>query len=187
MPGYRKIPETLRDQIAHCNTDTFYVSGVRTLSASELDAGALAHLGVLWNGVSLTPSSVIPPAENGRWSRYNVDGRLCIRRDLPKLTKTVGSWETPYFGDWSKGSHTHAWSRDVYRREIWYAQGLPILVDVQASVDGRVTVGLRVDRVFDRKDLNERDLLLSASLLRENINPSCRRDPHRPLGRALAL
>ena len=37
-------------------------------------------------------------------------------------------------------------------------------------MDGQVTIGFRVDRVFDRADLNERDLRLALSLLRENLN-----------------
>jgi hypothetical protein len=170
MPGYRKVPEFVRVQIASCSTDTFYISGVRTFSTSELDAGALAHLGVTWDNGSVIPTSAIPPEENGRWSRYNVDGRLVIRRDLPKVWKTVGFWETPNFGDWSKGSHSGSFDREVFRREIWYAQRLPILIDVLARAGDQVTIGFRVDRVFDRTNLNERDLKLAASLLRENLN-----------------
>lgn len=58
----------------------------------------------------------------------------------------------------------------MYQRETWYAQRLPIVMDVQDPADDQVTIGFRVDRVFGRSDLNERDLRLACSLLRENVN-----------------
>lgn len=170
MPGYAKIPEFIRDQIARCNSDTFYVGRAHSYSTIELAEGVLSNLGIRWNGNSVTyEPSIIPAAENGRWSTYNVDGRLYVRKDLPKVTKVIGGWQSPNFGDWRKGSHTHQISREVYQREVRYAQRLPILIDVQEVAGGQATIGFRVDRVFDRTSLSEQDLRLATSLLRENI------------------
>ncbi len=80
-----------------------------------------------------------------------------MRKDLPKIKKVIGGWQTPNFGDWSMGSHTHYSTRKVYQCETWRAQRFPIVIDVQDPVCGQVTIGFRVDRVFDRADLNERD------------------------------
>lgn len=171
MPGYARVPDFVRDQISRCDSDTFYVGRVRTYSAEELAGRALEHLGITWNGQALSyDASVVPPSATGRWSLYNIDGRAFVRRDLPKVEKTVGGWEVPNFGNWNKGSHTHYATRKVYPREIWYAQRLPILIDAQAPMGDKVAIAFRVDRVFDRRDLNERDLKLACSLLRENIN-----------------
>ncbi|MBO9569883.1 MAG: hypothetical protein J7503_13815 [Cellulomonas iranensis] len=114
--------------------------------------------------------AVVPPAERGRrWSNYNVNGRVVVRRDLPKAPKTVGGWEVPNFGDWKKGSHVHSATIMAYPRETWFAQRLPIVIDVAERVGDVVPVGFRVDRVFDRTDLVERDLHLACSLLRESV------------------
>lgn len=171
MPGYLKVPDFVRDLISRCDSDTFYVGRARIYSTADLAGGALRHLSVAWDGTSVTHDpSIVPPVGNGRWSKYNVDGRPCVRKDLSKVEKTIGGWQTPNFGDWSKGSHTHYSTRKVYPRETWYAQRLPIVIDIQDPVDDQVSIGFRVDRVFDRSDLNERDLRLACSLLRENIN-----------------
>lgn len=91
MPGYAKIPDFIRDQIARCDSDTFYIGRARNFSAADLAAGALANLGVGWDGRSVTyEPSTIPPVGNGRWFRYNVDGRPYVHRDLPKIEKVVG-------------------------------------------------------------------------------------------------
>ncbi|MFK5256147.1 hypothetical protein [Propionibacterium freudenreichii] len=171
MPGYAKIPSFINDLIDRCSTDTFYVSKARTYTLSDLESGALEHLGITSDGESVQHTeAVVPEAINGRWSRYNIDGRLFIRKDLPKVEKVIGGWEVPNFGDWKRGSHVHYSTREVFRKEVWYAKQLPILIDVEDTADGQVTIGFRVDRVFDRTELDERDLHLAASLLRENLN-----------------
>lgn len=173
MAGYRKVPDFVRDLIARCDTDTFYIGRTRSYSLQELAQGKLAHLGITVEGgtVNFEPA-VLPPAGSGRWSRYNIDGYQKVRRDLPKISKTIGGWQSPNFGDWSKGSHTHYRTQEVFQRETWYGQRLPILIDVQASEGDKFIIGFRVGRVFDRSALDavaERDLRLACSLLRENI------------------
>ncbi|MBG6084448.1 hypothetical protein [Zhihengliuella flava] len=171
MPGYAKIPSFINDLVARCSTDTFYVSKARTYSLSDLASGALEHLGITSDGTSVQHTeAVVPEATNGRWSRYNTDGRLVVRKDLPKVEKVIGGWEVPNFGDRKRGSHVHYSTRQVFRREVWYANQLPILIRVGGAANGQVTIGFRVDRVFDRTELDERGLHLAASLLRENLN-----------------
>jgi len=161
----------VRDLITRCESDTFYVAQASSHSTDDLAGGVLAHLGLGWDGTSVTGStSVVPPADNGRWSRYNVEGRECIRKDLPKVEKTLGGWEMANFGDPSKGCHTHHSIRKVYQRETWYGRRLPIVVDVQAPERGQVTIGFRVGQVFDRTQLDERNLEFACSLLRENVD-----------------
>ncbi|ARU45172.1 hypothetical protein [Corynebacterium silvaticum] len=171
MSGYAKIPSFINELVDHCSTDTFYVGKTLTYQLSDLASGALEHLGITSDGESVhLTKAVVPEATNGKWSRYNIDGRLFVRKDLPKVKKLIGGWQVPNFGDWKHGSHTHYSTRKVFQKEIWYAKQLPILIDVQDPEDGKVIIGFRVDHVFDRRELDERDLHLAASLLRENIN-----------------
>jgi len=171
MSGYSKVPGFIKDLINRCSTDTFYVGKVRTYSHSDLASGALEHLGITSDGESVQcVEAVVPDPARGRWSRYNIDGRLSVRKDLPKVEKVIGGWEVPNFGDWKRGRHVHYSTRSVFRKEVWYAKQLPILVDIEDAKDGQVTIGFRVDHVFDRSEIDERDLHLAVSLLRENLN-----------------
>lgn len=171
MPGYSKIPDYVRDLIGRCTTNTFYVSKVRTYSLSALASGVLAHLQITADGESVShETGVVPAATNGRWSRYNLEGKVVVRKDLPKVEKEFGGWTVPNFGDWGRGSHVHYATRKVFQREIWHGKQYPILIDVQGTADGRATLGFRVDCLFDRTALEERDLHLAVSLLRENLH-----------------
>lgn len=171
MSGYRKVPNFIRDQIQACTSDTFYVGKSREYSRAAISGGTLEHLNVSWgeDGLKYPAEPIVPPPERGRWSRYNVDGWVKIRRDLPKFEKTVGVWETPNWGDPSKGTHTYYSTRKVWQRETWYGQRLAIRLEVQDPVGDLVRIGFIVDRVFDRAAIEERDLHLACSLLRENL------------------
>src|SRR6266446_1789844 len=89
-----------------------------TVPLASLQNGLFKHLGLsIEDGKLCIPSSVvIPPADMGRWSRTNVEGYELVRHDLPKTTKTI-SVEAPDWGDWSNGSHTVEWEREVYQRD----------------------------------------------------------------------
>ena len=171
MSGYRKTPDLVRQQIAHLDSDTFYIGGSRTFSLQELADGRLDQIGVTadsdGDGV-VHPSAILPDAANGRWSQYNVNGRQIVRRDLDKVEKTIGGWEVPNFGDWNRGSHTHYSTRKVFQKETRYGQALSLTIDSGAITEGKVLIGIRVDRVFDRAAPDEHALHMACSLLREN-------------------
>jgi hypothetical protein len=169
MPGYRKIPQHVHDLIARSSSDTFYIGNARNVAKADIASGPFSHLGLVWDGKAVVnPSASLPAMTNGRWSKYNINGWVKVRRDKEKEDRVVGGWESPNFGDWEKGSHTHWHTVHAYPRETLYGQRIPLLIDVGPSNDDRVCVGFRVDRVFDRTHLDERDLLFACSLLREN-------------------
>lgn len=172
MSGYSKVPEFVLEQIERCPTDTFYVGKSREYRRSSVAEGALQHLGITWTDdeLLLPSTSVVPPADQGRWSKRNIEGWIKVRKDLPKYEKTVGVWSTPNFGDPAKGYHTYSSTRNVYHREIWWGQQLAIRVEPQQPTEDSVRIGFIVDRVFDRTDYRERDLWMACSLLRENTN-----------------
>lgn len=175
MPGYRRVPDVISARIAALPTNTFRIGAARTYQRSDLADGQLAHLQVTIDAQGQLDCSqaVVPPPTRGRWSSWNVHGRLIVRRDLPKVDKTF-SWEVPIYGDYSKGTVPIDQTRQVYQRQRLHGHNLAILIEPQqtsAAADSTTTaIAFRVDRVFDRTDLgNEGDLLMALSLLRENI------------------
>lgn len=169
MPGYARVPDGIPDQITKCSSDEFFVGTLKSYEVTELAEGALAHLDVSVIGDEVVvPSGAIPPPSMGRWSRWNVVGRRIIRKDLPKVSKSWG-WDVPIYGDYKKGTVFITHTREVYQRQDIHGANLPIVMQAQEPVAGRVTVAFRVDRVFNRQSYAERDLLMALSLLRENV------------------
>lgn len=170
MAAYRSIPQRVRSRITECSSDTVHIGNVRAYTPAEIASGALAHLNIGWAESGPTfESQILPAATRGRWSKWNREGKVVVRRDLPKVWKSWG-WESPNFGDWSKGSHSVSFTREVYERELRYGQGIPLNIEVHGNDDGTFMVGVKADVVFDRTGLNEQILLLACSLIRENTN-----------------
>jgi hypothetical protein len=167
--GFRRVPAWITTAIDAASSDVFEVAASRLFATTD-DIVELAHLGVSANlgSVSLASESVLPQPTRGRWSRWNVEGRVVVLRDLPKIDK-IFSWTSPNFGDPSKGYHTIIQSRQVWQRHIRFGQSIPIVLSLKADDDYSVRIVARVDRLFDRRRLDGDDLLLAISLLQENF------------------
>lgn len=105
----------------------------------------------------------------GRYSLRNQDGWEVVRRDLPKIWKTI-SFDVPNFGDWSKGSHPVDQSRLVYQRNFISPPALEITIEQLAKQGDSIIFQFSVDMSFDPKSTDsDPDLLFALNILQENL------------------
>ena len=164
-----KVPDSIRAKIATMKGG-FVVGTTIKSNISTIAAGRYAHLGITVEGDRvIVPTTVIPPADMGRWSATNLNGRERVRKDLPMTQKSY-SFEAPNFGDWSIGSHTVQWDRDVYKRDYLPAKQLAIRIEVlDQQPEGIVTLSFRCEEILERgKPGFDFDLLYDLGLLQEN-------------------
>lgn len=167
-----KIPQSTLDKVAQLPERDCVVACLRRIPKAHLAADMYAHIGMGWNdGTATFLPQVIPSAENGRYSKANVEGKAVARKDLPMVTRTY-SVDTPNYGDWSLGSHEVSWDREVYQRDYIPPRELAITIeqiaeDVQAQA---LVFRFTVDEVLDRTapDFHGR-LLFNLNLLQENV------------------
>jgi hypothetical protein len=129
------------------------------------------HLGIqLEAGELKVPAAKIPSPGAGRYSKANVNGREVVRKDLPKTTRSY-SWETPNWGDWSNGSHTHTITREVYRKEFIPPKELELSISLlEVSTEGVFVVKFAIDQTLSRRAADfETELLYNLNLLQENV------------------
>lgn len=174
MHGYSRVPDHVVQQIATCSSDSFHVGRPLVTTPEELASGRWEHLGVvLENGlIAAAASELVPPASAGRWSKWNLNGRTITRSDLPKESRSIGSWTVPIYGDWNKGSFIVSPVRDVYPRERQHGKAFALVVEVTDSSTYEPAFSVRVDHVFDRMAIDQNDLLMACSLIRENVGRS---------------
>ncbi|MFD4876046.1 hypothetical protein ACFWOB_22180 [Streptomyces sp. NPDC058420] len=168
--SFRKIPDSVRSKVASLPRDEYQVGVLRSYRVSDLESDLLAHLGVsLQAGGRVVPPTALPTTTRGRFSKWNLVGRIVRRTDLPKVSRSWG-FETPNFGDWSKGSHPITFTRQVYQVEHLYGQQIVIAMEEVSSDDDQVTIAFRVDRILDRTAAgHDADLLFALCLLQENV------------------
>jgi hypothetical protein len=164
-----KVPDSIRVKVATIKGG-FVVGATIKSSIAAIAAGRYAHLNIAVEGDRvIAPTTVIPLADMGRWSETNINGRERVRKDLPMTQKSY-SVESPNFGDWSKGSHTVRWERDVYVRDFLPAKQLAIRIEIlDHQPDGDVTLSFRCEEVLEPgKPGFDFDLLYDLGLLQEN-------------------
>ena len=131
----RKVPLWLMEKIQNLPKDEFIVGCVKKISSADLALDKYSHLRYLVDREDFnSPQHQLPTISMGRFSRLNVEGSVVIRKDLPKVIKLY-SWESPNFGDWSKGSHTVGMSREVYQRDFKSPKEITIGVEVLEAED----------------------------------------------------
>lgn len=171
----RQIPSRITEKIAKLPQPNLVAAVVRKIPLSAIAAGDFAHIGLDVDNVGRpeVESPVMPSRDVGIYSRRNLDGYEVVRKDLPMVTKTF-SWETPNWGDWSNGSHTHYQDREVYQRDVHAPREVTLTTEILAEEGGGAepvfVIKVSVDEVFDRDaDGFEDDLLFALNLLQENV------------------
>lgn len=139
--GFRSLPEEIKAEIDSLGEVQFVFGAVRNFS-DQLLADWTSRLELEqvgddeWIG--------LPPASTGRWSKWNVNGREIVRRDLPKVFR---SWttEAPNFN--GNGTHPITHSREVFRKQRLYGQQIEAAVtrrdEPRDSLVGTVLLTLR--------------------------------------------
>jgi hypothetical protein len=170
----RRIPESITLKVQALKSD-FVVACTKKVSLDTVKQGVFKHVGIDWidDGLQYPDTPITPLPKNGRYSTRNVDGLEIKRKDLPMVSQTV-TFDTPNFGDWSKGSHEVSWSRDVYQKEYEAPRNLDLsieLLDTETTDCGPVFVfRFRVNAVLrDGTRGFEHELLYALNLLQENV------------------
>ena len=165
----RTVPNQMLERIHAFELDDIVVACVKRIKLE--DVIRYDHLGIqLEAGELKVPAAKIPSPGAGRYSKANVNGGEVVRKDLPKTTRSY-SWETPNWGDWSNGSHTHTITREVYRKEFIPPKELELSISLlEVSTEGVFVVKFAIDQTLSRRAADfETELLYNLNLLQENV------------------
>jgi hypothetical protein len=169
----RKVPRTILQKLRQYPDAQIVVAVVKKVSLSAIRGGTYNHLGITeTDGAPSVPPFIVPPARQGRYSFRNVRGWTVIRNDLPKVPKTY-TFETPNWGDWSKGSHDVDFERLVYRRDFHSPPELAIrmeLLTTEPGPDPRFVIKFQVADLLNQSHPEFQELLFfNLNLLQENV------------------
>lgn len=167
----RKIPGYILDRIRAFGQDDVVVACTKLLSAEDISN--YAHLGLRMDGGELVmPTPRVPDRRAGRYSRANVEGYERVRKDLPMTLRTF-SIQTPNWGDWSKGSHSIDWTRDVYQRDFFPPKEVELSIKLLEKRSSQFLVKFAIEQVINRTTNNfEQELLYNLNILQENVGAS---------------
>jgi hypothetical protein len=146
------------------------LSCVRLVTLTDVADGIWEHTGITAEaGAVCVLAGFLPPRSMGRHSRWNIDGRTLALKDRPKV-QVAYSWDSPNFGDYTKGSHTVWMDREVFQRETRYGKALEIATQtVGTPTEAGQRVLFKIGQPLSRTAPNfDRELLEAINVLQEN-------------------
>jgi hypothetical protein len=164
-----KIPNQVLSKLHTIELDDIIVACVKRLSRDDISK--YTHLGLkVENDQLVIPPPAIPKASIGRYSKANVEGKEVVRKDLPMVTRTY-SWQTPNWGDWSKGSHTHDQTREVYQRDFIRPKEVELSIALlEKRDDAEFIIKFAIEQVLSKRAPDfEDELLYNLNILQENV------------------
>lgn len=169
MPkNFRQIPSDVLRRLKTFGLDDVVAACAKRLRADEINR--YAHLGLRFeNGELLFPAPSVPDVDAGKYSRYNVEGKDIVRKDLPKTWKTF-SFYAPNWGDSSNGEHLVSHTREVYQREFIPPKEVELSITLIEQQGDAYIIKFSIDQVISRHAPDfEADLLYNLNLLQENV------------------
>jgi hypothetical protein len=171
--NFRRMPEWVLRRVRESDNNNLIVSCVKKISPAGIAAGTYNHLGLerATDAPTSTPK-ILPDANVGRYSNWNANGRVVIRRDLPKIRKNFGPYEVPIYGDPSRGYCDVIIPRMVYQRDFIAPTRWEIETQFLDREPGtgdlvfRFEITARLNRTTTTFDA---DLFFALNLLQENV------------------
>lgn len=166
--GYNALPPKFIKEITQLEEGQFIVSAVRYFKSSEevlaLPVFAQLQEPYTW-GEELT---VLPQWSTTRWCKWNQEGQIVTRKDLPKVPKSL-YWEASNFG--RPDTHTVSITKDVWQKEIVHGRSIELTIKATPTGEDQIRVTAEANYPFE-KDISstDRNLLMAASLVQDSIS-----------------
>lgn len=164
--NFNSLPEHIKAKLAIYKENLIEACCIEKINADNI---ANYHkLGITLNNdaLSFEKNPTLPDASNGRFSKYNIQGRVIVRKDLPKVTKFMEYELQDWGGNWHYGTYPKL----VYQREYWEPKFLKLEFKLIQQVGKDYFVKISIG-VLNRNEENfEFELLYRCNILQECIN-----------------
>ena len=113
---FRRIPDHIEQELRNVQSQHIVIAAIVSASKPDIASRTYRHLGIRVDAGNLSfPDIITPDKLEGIYARRNRNGIVWIHKNQPKVIKTF-SFDSPNFGDPSKGYHTTYIDREVYQR-----------------------------------------------------------------------
>ena len=170
--NFRKIPQKVINKLNTIDSDEIIVGFVKKIKKDDIQNNIFAHLQIHLDEKGLHhPDLVIPSAQQGKYSGWNTNGKVVIRKDLPKETH-YNYVESPNWGDSSKGTHEVTLPYEKYPREYIAPQNSAIEIESADKTPdlSHYVIKFQVSEILDRSNDNfkKKTFLLFESVTRKH-------------------
>ncbi|MBB6001429.1 hypothetical protein [Arcicella rosea] len=173
--NFLRTPSFISAKLGFITEDEVIITAIRSFSKKEIEANLLSKIAIRLNKDELyLTNELIPMSESGRYSRRNRDGYSIIRKDLPKIYKTISCGTRYPFGNTSLTPYELCYEKLVYQKEFIQPKNWTLSIELLDSnnKDGNMyyTFKVGLSNSLDKtKDEFETNILFALNLLQENF------------------
>ena len=167
--NFYKIPKWVTRKLESIENDCIKVGAKVLIDQNNIDRFQPIGLKIE-NGKLIHNDYLVPPKNNGRYSKYNREGRIITRKDLPKVEKTFWIEFRPY-GNPNADYIEVPYERKVFQKEEWIPQYYKIEIStIQKQADSTFLVLFEMQNILvkNSNSFNE-ELLFFINIMQENI------------------
>ena len=167
---FRRIPDYINQELSRIQSQHVIVAAIIEATKAEVANGAYKHVGIrIHDSKVVIPDTLTPDMIKGLYARRNRNGIIWVLRDLPKVSKTYW-WESPNFGDPTKGYHSNYRDIDVYQRRLEPPRDWEINLSIISEDESHIRIKARLVAVLDRRDdYFKKDLFFALNLMQEQF------------------
>lgn len=167
---FRRIPDYINQELGRIQSQHVIVAAIIEATKAEVANGAYKHVGIrIHDSKVVIPDTLTPDMIKGLYARRNRNGIIWVQRDLPKVSKTYW-WESPNFGDPTKGYHSNYRDIDVYQRRLEPPRDWEINLSIISEDESHIRIKARLVAVLDRRDdYFKKDLFFALNLMQEQF------------------
>ena len=167
---FRRIPDYIDQELSRIQSQYVIVAAVIDVTKTDIASGRFRHVGIQMNeGNIYVPETITPDMMKGIYARRNRNGIIWILKNLPKVTKTYW-WESPNFGDPTKGYHSNYRDIQVYQRQLEPPRDWEITLSILVENESHLRIKAEIATVLDRQDnYFKKDLFFAINLLQEQF------------------
>ena len=167
---FRRIPDYIDQELSRIQSQYVIVAAVIDVTKTDIASGRFRHVGIQMNeGNIYVPETITPDMMKGIYARRNRNGIIWILKDLPKVTKTYW-WESPNFGDPTKGYHSNYRDIQVYQRQLEPPRDWEITLSILVENESHLRIKAEIATVLNRQDnYFKKDLFFAINLLQEQF------------------
>lgn len=167
---FRRIPDYIDQELSRIQSQYVIVAAVIDVTKADIASGRFRHVGIQMNeGNIYVPETITPDIMKGIYARRNRNGIIWILKNLPKVTKTYW-WESPNFGDPTKGYHSNYRDIQVYQRQLEPPRDWEITLSILVENESHLRIKAEIATVLDRQDnYFKKDLFFAINLLQEQF------------------
>ncbi|MBU5485953.1 hypothetical protein KQI86_16655 [Clostridium sp. MSJ-11] len=167
--NFFKVPSEILSKLDNINSECVIVGSIKEIPIQDIINGTYNHLNITVRDSNIQfPSQIIPNINSGRYSKYNLFGRVIPLKHLPKVDKDF-TVEAPIYGDSSKGYTEVTWTKKVWQKQIILPRELSINISLLQKGEASYIFKFFIELPLFKNAKNFfEDLLFYCNLIQEN-------------------